>query len=213
MIRVKFQLPAIYPITDRRLSNLSHYGQIKRLIAGGAAFVQIREKELLPGDWVDDARQAVEYAHRKGVIVVINDRVDVALAVHADGVHLGQDDLPPQEARRLLGEAAIIGYSTHNSEQFSRALELPIDYAAFGPVFGTFTKKDADTTVGLDLLKEASRSKGNKPLAAIGGIDGSNVAQVLEAGADSAAMISYLVSDGSEIEKRMSDAIRLYNIL
>ncbi len=213
MIRVKFQLPAIYPITDRRLSNLSHYGQIKRLIAGGAAFVQIREKELLPGDWVDDARQAVEYAHRKGVIVVINDRVDVALAVHADGVHLGQDDLPPQEARRLLGEAAIIGYSTHNLEQFSRALKLPIDYAAFGPVFGTFTKKDADTTVGLDLLKEASRSKGNKPLTAIGGIDGSNVAKVLDAGADSAAMISYLVSDGSEIEKRMSDAIRLYNIL
>ncbi len=204
---MRFTLPAVYPITDRRLSSLSHFEQSVRLIAGGASLIQIREKDTLTSDWFEDAFRTVKFAHSKGAIVLINDRVDVAMAVGADGVHLGQDDLPPPEARRLLGTNAIIGYSTHTTEQVRAAAHLPIDYIAFGPVFGTSTKKDAEDTVGLERLSKAAEMKGKAPLVAIGGIDDRSLSTVLAEGADSAAMIGFLVSEPDMIEQKMHDLL------
>ncbi len=207
---MKFTLPAIYPITDSQISYLSHSEQVSRLIAGGATLIQIREKGTPAADWFTDAQLALATAHTQGVRIIINDRVDIALALGADGVHLGQDDLPPEEARKLLGDEAIIGYSTHTTEQVSSAIRLPIDYLAFGPIFDTRTKQDADATVGLGLLRQISRLKGDLPLVAIGGINGENIDQVFTAGADSAAIIGFLLAEQVGIETRMSELVCKY---
>ena len=145
----------------------------------------------------DDVVLALRRAREHGVRVLINDRVDIAMLTRADGVHLGQDDLPPPEARKLLGSDAVIGFSTHTIEQVEAAAREPIDYVAFGPVFSTSTKKNPDPVVGLDLLREAKRVVGDVPLVAIGGIDAGNMASVLAAGADSVAMISELYRGAS----------------
>src|SRR5215211_841088 len=132
-----FRLPRVYPLTDVQLSGLSHAEQVRLLSLGGATLVQLREKQMLPKEFYEEARAAVAVAAQCGVQLIINDRVDVALAVGASGVHLGQDDLPPQAARKLLGDQAILGYSTHNIEQAIQASKLPIDYLAIGPIFST----------------------------------------------------------------------------
>jgi thiamine-phosphate pyrophosphorylase len=196
-------LPKIYPITDRALSGLSHCEQVRRLIAGGARLIQLREKMLLPGDWLDDARCAVAAAASKGVRIVINDRTDLAKVLGADGVHLGQDDLPPEAARQMLGPHAIVGYSTHSLEQVEAAVRRPVDYIAFGPIFVTGTKNNSDPVVGLDLLNEVKRRVGKIPLVAIGGIREANLASIFAAGADSAAVISDIVGDRPNIAEKM----------
>lgn len=206
---MKFTLPAIYPITDTCISGLSHLEQVRRLTNGGATLIQIREKKVPVGDWISDADLALREGQAAGVRIIINDRVDVAMALGADGVHLGQDDLPPAEARKLLGNDAIIGFSTHTIEQVETAISFPIDYLAFGPIFGTRTKNDADPIVGLELLRQACRQIGDLPLVAIGGIDAGNLAQVLAGGADSAAMIGYLLSEPALIESRIRETILL----
>ena len=125
--------------------------------------------------------------------MIINDRVDVAIAAGADGVHLGQDDLPPGRVRSLVGPDRIIGFSTHTLEQASAANSLPIDYIAIGPMFETSTKEKPDPVVGLDLLR-AIKQQASKPLVAIGGITLERARSVIEAGADSVAVISDLYS-------------------
>jgi thiamine-phosphate pyrophosphorylase len=201
---LKFKLPKIYPITDTRLSGLSHAEQVRRLINGGADLIQLREKHRLAGEFYADAREAIAIARAAGARVIINDRVDIALALEADGVHLGQDDLPPEQARKILGPGAIIGFSTHSVEQATAALKLPINYIAIGPVFGTSTKQNPDPVVGLEgvrLVREAFR---DTPLVAIGGITAGNIRSVLDAGADSAAVISEVVADPDRIAERVS---------
>jgi thiamine-phosphate pyrophosphorylase len=133
------------------------------------------------------------------VQLIINDRADIALAVSADGVHLGQDDMPPDAARKLLGPNAIIGYSTHNIEQAIAATKLPIDYLAIGPIFATTTKTDTAPVLGLDGLTAVRRAIGTFPLVAIGGITHANARQVIQAGADSVAVISAVLSDSGRI--------------
>ena len=194
-----FRLPRVYPLTDVRLSGLSHAEQLRLLIAGGASLVQLREKQLPALQFYEEAKAAMLVAEREGVQVIINDRMDIALAVGAHGVHLGQDDMPPEAARRLLGPEAIVGYSTHNVEQALMALTLPIDYVAIGPIFGTSSKRDTAPTLGLEGLRAVRRVVGAVPLVAIGGISLGNAAEVIEAGADSVAVISALVSDPSRI--------------
>ena len=196
---MQFELPTIYPITDSELSGISHTEQVRRLIAGGASFIQLREKRLRPSEWIADAIGAVEAAHNAGAVIIVNDRVDVAIAIGADGVHLGQDDLPPAEARRLLGANAIIGYSTHTIRQAAAAALEPVDYIAFGPIFMTETKPDTDPVVGLDLLRSVRETIGDIPLVAIGGIKLSDLAALFAAGADSAAMISAVVAEAGSI--------------
>ena len=202
-------LPRIYPITDTRISGLTHAEQLRRLIDGGATLVQLRDKAATSGEFLAAAAEAVSVARKAGIAILINDRADIALAVGADGVHLGQDDLPPEQARELLGNDAIIGYSTHSIEQARNAVDLPVDYIAVGPIFTTTTKADPDPVLGLDLLREISSIASYRGVVAIGGIDRTNAASVLAAGADSVAVISDLISAPSEIPARMREFLEL----
>ena len=191
-------MPRVYPITDTRLSGLSHAEQVRQLVEAGAAFIQLREKHLPPKYFYPDALAALKIARDHGAKIIINDRVDIALAMGADGVHLGQDDIPPAEARKLLGAGKMIGYSTHSLEQAKQAQKEPIDYIAIGPVFSTSTKENRDPIVGLEtigLVREPANP--GLPLVAIGGIDHINLASVWAAGADSAAVIGGLYKGGT----------------
>lgn len=193
----------MYPITDTQLSGISHADQVSLLADAGATFVQLREKNLSALDFYNEAKAALAVAAQKSVTLIINDRVDVALALGARGVHLGQDDLPPEAARELLGDAAVIGYSTHSVAQASAAANLPVDYIAIGPIFQTGSKNNPDPVVGLDGLRAVRYAIGDIPLVAIGGITETNAVAVIEAGADSIALISALLSGGpTEISNR-----------
>jgi len=205
-------LPRIYPITDVRISGISHAEQVERLIAGGATLIQLREKHASPRDFYEAAAEAIKIANMQGVRIIINDRVDIALALNADGVHLGQDDLPPQYARSILGENAIIGFSTHSIEQARAAVDLPVDYIAFGPIFPTKTKEDPDDIVGLDDLRQVHGFVGDLPLVAIGGITGNDLPAIFDSGADSAAIIGAIAADPSNIESRMREMLRLSSL-
>ena len=202
---MNFNLPKIYPITDARLSKISHAEQVERLISGGAEFIQIREKYAAPQEFYESAREVLRIARNGSTKIVINDRVDIALALGADGVHLGQDDLPPAEARKVLGEKAIIGFSTHNVRQAIEAVRLPIDYVAVGPIFATTTKENPDETIGLDGLKKVRTAIGDFPLVAIGGINLRNFRDVLNAGANSVAVIKDLLYDVEKISEKMRE--------
>lgn len=193
------RLPRVYALTDVRVSGLSHAEQVQLLSAGGATLIQLREKEMPAREFYQQAREAVDVGSRRGVQLIVNDRVDVALAVGAHGVHLGQDDMPPDAARRLLGPKAVIGYSTHNLEQAIAATRLPIDYLAIGPIFATTSKSDTAPVLGLEGLRIIRQATGAFPLVAIGGISHANVREVIEAGADSVAVINALLSDPTRI--------------
>ncbi len=196
---IKMYLPKIYPITDTRLTRLSHTEQVKRLIEGGAKLIQLREKYASPRTFYDDAKTALEIARKYSVKIIINDRVDLALALKADGVHLGQDDLPPEKARKVLGRKAIIGYSTHSIEQAIEAVNLPIDYVAIGPVFITATKENPDEVVGTEGVRKVREAIGDFPLVAIGGISSENYLEVFQNGADSVALIKSILFPPDEI--------------
>lgn len=196
---MNFSLPKIYPITDVNLSKISHPAQVQKLIAAGAKLIQLREKHAAPKDFYDAAEAALKLARPNNVKIIINDRVDIALALKADGVHLGQDDLSPEQARKILGERAIIGFSTHNVEQAISAARMKIDYLAIGPVFSTQTKKNPDPVIGLEGLNKVRAAIGDFPLVAIGGINTNNLRQIFQAGADSAAIIHSVVSDAEKI--------------
>ena len=200
-----FKLPTIYPITDRQISGLTHLEQARRLGDGGARLIQLREKVVSSREFFDAAVQTIEYAIGHRISIIINDRVDIALATNAAGIHLGQDDMPPEKARALLGDQAIIGYSTHTLEQARHAATLPINYIAFGPVFATKTKVDPDAVVGLDGVRRVREAIGDIPLVAIGGIDIDNAEGVLSAGADSVAMISAIIADAKNITATLLD--------
>ena len=196
-------LPKIYPITDTRITQLSHAEQVKKLIKGGAEIIQLREKHASPDDFYRDALEAIKIARAENVKIIINDRIDIALALKANGVHLGQDDLPPIEARKILGENAIIGFSTHNLKQALEAVRFPIDYLAIGPVFATKTKENSDPAVGIEGVKKVREAIGDFPLVAIGGINSDNLLEVLDAGANSAAIISGLLVEADNITENM----------
>jgi len=188
-----FLLPKLYPITDTSISSLSHAEQIERLAAGGASLIQLREKHASPREFYRAALEAMIVAKRLGVQLVVNDRVDIAIAVKADGVHLGQDDLPPGKARMLLGQDRIIGFSTHTLDQALEANSAPVDYIAIGPVFPTSTKENPDAIVGTANIREI-KSRISKPLVAIGGITLESARSLIDAGADSVAVISDLLA-------------------
>ena len=204
-----FKAPSVYPITDIRLSGLSHAEQVKELISGGAKLIQLREKYLAPSEFYREAVTALEIAHAHGVQLIINDRVDIALAIKADGVHLGQGDLPPHAARKILGEDATIGFSIHNIEQARIALDLPVDYLAVGPIFTTSGKQEPDPVVRLDGLRRIRAVVNRLPIIAIGGITTENMREVLNCGADSVAMISGLLDAGSALTLRMRKTLAI----
>jgi thiamine-phosphate pyrophosphorylase len=188
---------------------MSHAEQVIAYADAGAGFVQLRDKDATSACLLEESRNAAEAAAERGICLVINDRVDIALMVTANGVHLGQDDLPPEAARRLLGESAVIGLSTHSMVQAERALDQPIDYLAIGPIFETNTKADHEPVVGLRGLESIRRVVGDFPLVAIGGITAERLTSVFNAGASSAAMISGLASDPARITENYRELTRL----
>jgi thiamine-phosphate pyrophosphorylase len=196
-------LPPLYPITDTYLSGLSHAEQVRRMIAGGAKLIQLREKRASPEEFYREAEKALQIAHNEGVKIIINDRVDIALALKADGTHLGQDDLPPGEARKLLGNKAIIGFSTHNMQQAVAAIKFPVDYIAIGPIFATNSKEDPGPTVGIEQLALIRQALQDFPLVAIGGITELNFRALLAMGVDSVAVINSILTDQNKISERV----------
>src|SRR5262249_25511406 len=203
---MEIHLPPLYPITDAKLSGLSHADQVALLIKGGATLIQIRDKSSTPDELYRAAIASIAIARPHGVRIIINDRADVALAADADGVHLGQDDLPVEQGRVLLGPSRIVGISTHSVAQAVRAAPLPVDYFAIGPSVRTTTKETPEPTVGLDLIREV-RSKIDKPLVAIGGITLERARDVVQAGAHSVAIISDLLTRG-DIVSRTGDFLK-----
>jgi thiamine-phosphate pyrophosphorylase len=167
-------------------------------LRGGARFLQLRAKTLSGDALLATASAVVQLAHHQQARVIINDRADIARLAGADGVHVGQEDLPATAIRELLGDAAELGLSTHTSEQIERAVLEPVSYVAIGPVFGTATKVTGYAPIGLDIVRDAAARAGAKglPLVAIGGITLENAVSVLQAGAASVAVIGDLLADG-----------------
>jgi thiamine-phosphate pyrophosphorylase len=187
----KMQIPKLYAITDRQWSNCTHEEIVRMMLAGGASFIQLRDKDAIGRELLDQTMACLRLTRSAGATLIINDRVDVALTAGADGVHLGQDDLSVAEAREILGEDKIIGVSTHSIDQFRAALKTSADYIAVGPVYPSMTKENPDPVVGLELVREA-RKLTDRPLVAIGGINHERAPEVIVAGADSVAVISAL---------------------
>lgn len=194
--RTLSSLPALYPI-----ANIDSLRQpllfVEQVLAAGAAILQLRSKRLDDQSFLQFAQKAVRIRDQTWLssgqrcVLLLNDRVDLSSVSGADGVHLGQDDLPVPEARNLLGEAAVIGLSTHNRAQLEAAPQDMLDYLAIGPIFQTSSKRNPDPTLGLDSLQGLSKCT-HRPLVAIGGITEQNADEVFLRGAQSVAMIGAL---------------------
>jgi thiamine-phosphate pyrophosphorylase len=184
------KLPRVYPILDTaaleaRGMGLEHASAA--LLEGGAGILQIRHKGHWSRGVFEAARGVGSQCHEAGARLIVNDRVDFAMLLHA-GLHVGQDDLAPRDARRLLGPDALLGFSSHNAGQLCDAADEPADYVALGPVFPTASKLNPDPAVGVEELRRL-RALVSKPLVAIGGITLENALEVWGAGADSVAVI------------------------
>lgn len=194
MLLIRPEVPPLYALTARS-SGRSAPDLVAELVEGGARLIQYREKDL------DDRERFREIEHIARALpafvrLVVNDRADLALACHADGVHLGEEDLAPRVVRTVAGENLFIGFSTHGLEQALAAAEDPaVDYVAIGPIFRSATK-NVRPPLGVDPIRRL-RAATTKPIVAIGGIDRSNIGSVLEAGADSAAVIGAIYVGGN----------------
>lgn len=162
-----------------------------KLLGGGAQIVQLRAKDQSTGEFIRLGREIGAECRKYGALFIINDRTDVAMLIGADGVHLGQNDLPIDEARKLIGTAKLIGLSTHSLHEARQAAMDGADYIGYGPLFKTGTKKDAGAAKGLEALRDIRREI-SIPIVAIGGINEGNILSVFETGADAAALISAL---------------------
>jgi thiamine-phosphate pyrophosphorylase len=184
-----------YFITDASLSAAGALEDVKRAVEAGVRLVQYRNKTASTRELVAGAQQVREICARAGVHFIVNDRLDVAMVVEADGIHIGRDDMPFPDARRLLGERKIIGLTVNSVEEALAAQEMGADYIAVAPIFPTSTKSDAGPACGVETLRSIRRiCRPQLRIAAIGGIDLSNVRSVIEAGADMVCAISAVVS-------------------
>jgi thiamine-phosphate pyrophosphorylase len=196
-------LPKLYAILDvscfapplRTTSAMVDYA--RDLAAGGATLIQYRNKVGTTREMLAHARE-LRHVLDDGVRLVMNDRADICIAADFAGVHVGQDDLSPDGARTVIGPGGILGVSTHNLEQLREADAGPADYIAFGPVFKTSSKQKPDPLVGLDGIR-AARAATKKPLVAIGGITRANARSVIDAGADSVAVIAELLTSPAKV--------------
>lgn len=191
---------SLYLVTDRQLSlGRPTTAIVAAAIRGGVSCVQLREKEMSTREFVAEAKTLKELLSPAGIPLIINDRVDIALAVAAEGVHLGQSDMHIRDARRLLGKTTIIGISAESLEDAQEAAEEGADYIGISPVYATATKSDIATPLGLDGVAEI-RHHVSLPLVGIGGINQENCAEVIGAGADGIAVVSAIVSAPSPQE-------------
>jgi thiamine-phosphate pyrophosphorylase len=203
------EFPRLYPILDA--DALARAGvplvtAAHALRDAGVRWVQYRDKQASDAEMVERMRELRAIFPAGEAVLLLNDRVELCAAAGADGVHIGQEDMPPKEARRILGRKCLLGVSTHNVAQLRAALETgAADYLAIGPVFATASKEKPDPVVGLDGVK-AARALTRLPLVAIGGITGENGRAVIEAGADAVAVISALLPRGGrEMAQRVRD--------
>jgi thiamine-phosphate pyrophosphorylase len=186
----------LYVITNQNISReKSNLEVVKAAISGGADIVQLREKDLSTKEIVEMGRELKKVTDYYNIPLIINDRVDISLAIDADGVHLGQDDLPVEEARRLIGKDKILGISTHSLEQAREAENKGADYIGVGPVFPTQTKPNY-TPIGLELVEKVSNEI-KIPFVAIGGIKLNNLKKVINAGAKRIAVVSGIVAENN----------------
>jgi len=184
----------LYVITDQRISSgKSHLEVAEAALAGGATVIQFRDKEMKDSEAIEVCRKIYEITRKKRIPFMVNDRVEVAKIVQADGVHLGQEDQSLDVARKILSKEQIIGISVETVEQAIKAEEEGADYLGVGPIFPTATKLDAGRELGVARLKEIKKAV-NIPIVAIGGINEDNLEEVLKAGADGIAVISAVVS-------------------
>lgn len=183
----------LYLITDQYIvKGLSHIQIAEAALSGGVRFIQYREKLLSKRESFNIALELRNLTNKFNAALIINDDVDIAMTVNADGVHLGQDDLPVQTARRVIGENKIIGLSTHSLKDAAAAQDSGADYIAIGPIFKS-TTKDVRSPLGADIIR-AVKKISKLPVIAIGGINEENVGDVMQAGADGAAIISAIIS-------------------
>jgi thiamine-phosphate pyrophosphorylase len=191
------ELDRFYPILDSDLlaaAGVNPLELARVLTAAGARLVQFRHKAAYTRETYEQARAIGQIIQQAGGRYIINDRADVALMLGADGVHLGQDDLPPAAVRQIAGDKLIVGFSTHNEEQLRAGDREPVDYLAIGPIFGTSSKANPDPVVGVEELRRL-RAMTEKPLVAIGGVTRERAPEVLAAGADSVAVLSDIFGD------------------
>jgi thiamine-phosphate pyrophosphorylase len=180
----------LYLVTDRTLcGNRSLEDVVCQALEGGIAYVQLREKTVSTRFFIEEARNIKVLTSRYSVPLIINDRLDVALAVEAEGVHIGQDDMPYAAARKLMGPQSIIGLSVETWNDVVKAQELDVDYLGVSPVFATPTKTDTKGSWGLEGLARI-RAYSRHPLVGIGGLNASNAHGVIMAGADCIAIVS-----------------------
>jgi thiamine-phosphate pyrophosphorylase len=188
------RLPRVYPILDTESLDsraIALETAAGAFLDGGAGILQIRHKRHWSRDFFDSARTVARLCRESGATLIINDRADFALLLEA-GLHVGQDDLPPRDARCLMGPDAVVGFSSHNAAQLCAAGGEPVDYVALGPIFPTASKLNPDPVTGLEEIRRC-RQLVEKPLVAIGGITLENALEVLRAGADSVAVIAGLL--------------------
>ncbi len=200
---------SLYLVTDSRISLPRTVEEVVELsVRGGVTIVQLREKECSTREFVERARRVKKIVHSHGIPLIINDRVDVALASGADGVHIGQQDMSVRDARYLMGPDAIIGFSVETMEQAVEAEKLDVNYLGVSPIFPTPTKTDTATEWGIEGL-HALRLQTRNVLVAIGGINLSNSGAVIEAGADGLAIVSALcaAADPEGTSRKFRDII------
>ena len=196
-------------VITRRVAQLErgHLEVARAALEGNARIVQLREKSLSDREFWQLASELRALTRRHGALLLVNDRVDIALAVEAEGVHLGQDDLPIEAARRLLGPAAIIGASVANAAEARAAEVAGATYVSVGSVFATSSKSDAGEAIGVGPIREVRRAT-SVPVLAVGGITRGNVAEVIRAGAHGAAVIS-AVAEAADMVEATSELRRL----
>jgi thiamine-phosphate pyrophosphorylase len=207
------RLPRIYPILDAEM--LARRGldltlAASAMLEGGAGILQIRQKGHWTRDFFETARQVAGLCRESGADLVIDDRADFAMLLEG-GLHVGQDDLAPRDARKLMGPEPLLGFSSHNVPQLCAAAGEPVDYVALGPVFATASKRNPDPVVGVEEVRRC-RALLEKPLVAIGGITRANALEVLQAGADSLAVIADLVPEhatAKSLRERMEEWQRI----
>ena len=207
---IPFKLPRFYPILDTTVLSDREYPVLlaaDAVIEAGAKILQYRHKDVWTQGQFDEAKQINAMCNEAGVLFVLNDRADFAKLLNA-ALHLGQEDLPPVAARKIVGDE-VMGFSTHSRGQLMRADEEPVEYLSLGPIFATTSKQNADPVIGIEGLAKL-RPLTKKPLCAIGGITLSNVGEVLKAGADSIAVISSIVPEQfnrNELKRRAEEWI------
>jgi thiamine-phosphate pyrophosphorylase len=208
------RLPRVYPILDTaslEVRDMALPTAAAAFLEGGAGILQIRHKGHWSRGFFEAAKQVARLCRENGVDLIVNDRADFALLLEA-GLHVGQDDLSPRDARKLMGPDRTIGFSSHSAAQLAAAGGEPVDYVALGPIFGTASKRNPNPVVGVDEVRRC-RALVEQPLVAIGGITLENALEVLNAGADSVAIIAGLLPGlaptAQSLRKRMEEWQRL----